>query len=389
MKIAINALNALAGAGVSGLINLLPEFERLDKENEYYVFISDRQKEIIDIIPAKFHKKVIKYLPQNPFVRVIWEQLVLPIYLFIYRIDILYSKANLTTVFAPCKIVLTIENSNPYSKLNLEWSKRDLLRNKLLKCLGWLSAKRSDKIIFVSDDSKRKIIQQLDLSQEKCWTIYHGLNSDFDIENSGNNSFDLRNNYLLTIGVILPHKNLQTLIQSFNILDKEYNYKGDLVIIGDIVNPYYFEKLSKLVNDLNLNRRVIFRGNVPYKEVKKYYKNADVFVLPSIEETFGMPLIEAMRMGIPIAASDCDLDEENRGKCFNPFKEICGDSILYFNPFDKQDMAKVINRIIIKKDTRNELIKKGLEKASAFPLEKTAMQLVNLFNSLDKCEHPK
>ena len=384
MRIAINVLNALAGAGISSFINLLPELKRLDKKNEYYVFVSNRQKELIDNIPSGFHKKVIKYLPQNPFIRVVWEQLVLPLYLFVNKIDILYSGANLTIIFAPCKIVLTIENSNPYSKLNLEWSKRDLLRNKLLKYLGWVSAKRADKIIFVSDDSKEKIVQQLGLLQNKCITIYHGFSNNSYIEKHNKNNLDSKENYLLTVGIILPHKNLRTLIQSFNILDKKYNYKGDLVIIGDIVNSYYFKKLYKLVNDLNLNRRIIFRGNVPYKEIKKHYKNADAFVFPSIEETFGMPLIEAMGMGVPIAASDCDLDEGNRGNCFNPFKEICGDSILYFNPFDKQDMAKVINRLLTEKDIRNELIRKGLEKAKTFPLEKGTIQRINLFNSLDK-----
>jgi len=136
MRIAINALNALAGAGISTLTNLFHQLEKLDKKNEYYVIVSNRQKELIDNIPSRFNKKFFKYVPCNPFIRVIWEQLFLPIYLYLNKIDILYSKANLTTIFAPCKIVLTIENSNPYSKLNLEWSKKELLRNKLLKYLG-------------------------------------------------------------------------------------------------------------------------------------------------------------------------------------------------------------------------------------------------------------
>jgi len=72
------------------------------------------------------------------------------------------------------------------------------------------------------------------------------------------------------------------------------------------------------------------------------------------------------------------------GKCFNPFKEICGNNALYFNPFDKQAIAKVVNRLLTEKDTRDELVRKGLKKVRTFSLEKTAMQLVNLFNSVGR-----
>src|SRR3990172_2106928 len=301
IKIAINTLSVQGGGGVSNFLNLIPSLSRIDNCNEYIVFISDRQREILDTIPDSFKTVTIHYIPPSPFLRVAWEQIVFPFYLLFYKIDILYTVGNMTTLLAPCRVVLLMDNPTPYSHLNNGWTKKELLRIKLIKYLGLLSAKRADKVRFVSDNSKRILVEELNLPVAKCETIYHGC--DINYNGAGNDFIEdvkLKNNYILTVAIPAPYKNLQQLIKAFDVLVKKYNYHGNLVIVGDLFYSNYVKILRLLVSELNLDERIIFTGKVEHKKIKYFYTHADLFVLPSIAETFGMPITEAMSCGVPV-----------------------------------------------------------------------------------------
>src|SRR3989338_2449143 len=158
MKIAFNALSAQTGAGVSTINSLLPEIARIDRKNQYIIFYAPRQYGFIDAILTQFEKIPVRYVPRNPFIRVLWEQFVFPWYLMRYKIDVLYSVGNITSILAPCKVALLMENANPYSMLALSWSVKERFRNTLLRLLGWLSAQRAAKIRFVSNNSQNLIV---------------------------------------------------------------------------------------------------------------------------------------------------------------------------------------------------------------------------------------
>ncbi len=153
MIIALNTLSARAGGGLSAFINLMPALAEIDKQNQYIVFYSSKNKEISDAIPERFIKVEINHMPSIQYIRVLWEQFIFPAYIFYYKIDVLYSVGNTTSILACCKVVLLIENSNPFSCANIGWTKKEIIRNRFLKYLGWLSAKRANKIRFVSENS--------------------------------------------------------------------------------------------------------------------------------------------------------------------------------------------------------------------------------------------
>ncbi|MDO8754777.1 MAG: glycosyltransferase, partial [Anaerolineales bacterium] len=128
-----------------------------------------------------------------------------------------------------------------------------------------------------------------------------------------------------------------------------------------------------------LLQRVRFEGEVPHRDVRSYFTHADVFVFPSIEETFGIPLLEAMGFDVPVVVSDCDLDSTYRGKCFNPFREICVNAAQYFNPFDPNSIAQCVHRILIDARLRVQLIAHGKERVKKYNLEHTTSALIRLF----------
>jgi len=392
MKIGINALSAQAGGGINDLVNLLPSIKKIDKQNNYIIFIEKTQNEIINIIPTDIKKVEINYLPSNPYLRApvrhIWEQFIFPFYIMIYKIDVLYSTGNVTSILAPCRIVLYITNANPYSLKYVKWPLKFKIINIVLKWLGLLSAKRADKVRFPSKNTMNLLSEHLNLPPNKCVVIYNGLNDNFknalldkDFESIH------QNRYVLSVGLVYTHKNYHRLLEAFKILVDKYHYNGDLLIIGNYFDDNYFKYLNNLVNSLSLQERVFFKGKVLNMDLIGYYKFADVFVIPSISESFGIPLIEAMTIGTPIVASDCEMEDKYRGICFNPFREICGNAASYCNPFDPQDITESIYKVISDTTYRNQLVSNGKLRSKQFSVIDTARGICGLLENFAGKHH--
>ena len=164
------------------------------------------------------------------------------------------------------------------------------------------------------------------------------------------------------------------------MVDK-YHYNGDLLIIGDYFYDNYYKYLNNLVRSLSLQERVFFKGKVLNMDLIGYYKFADVFVLPSISESFGIPLIEAMTIGTPIVASDCEMEDGYRGICFNPFREICGNAASYCNPFDPQDITESIYKVISDKNYRDQLVSNGKLRSKHFNVINTVQGICGLLEN--------
>ncbi len=340
MNIALNALSARAGAGISVFQILMKALDQIDKKNKYYIFVSSEQKYIINFVPDSFVKIILQNCPSNPYLRVLYEQIVLPFYIYLNSIDILYSVGNVTSLFAPCKVVLFIENTNPFSKIIFKWSFKEKIRNKLLFCLGWFSSKKASKVRFCSERSKKIIKKIYNIPDKKCFLLRHGLDFEkFKVNNIKKYSF----NYILTVAIVSPHKNIEVLIKAFAFIKSKELYDGKLIIVGNTnCYPDYYQYLLSIVKSIKIDKDVIFQGVVSYAEIFDFYSNADCFVIPSLEETFGLPLIESLYFNIPTIASD----GMKYNDLFIPFNEIAKDYAIYFDPYSEHDLAyKIINAI--------------------------------------------
>jgi len=373
VNIAFNTLSAKAGAGISVFQSLLPVLAEVDQKNQYYVFTGKYQHEIIKAIPESFNKIILNNVPSNPYKRVLWEQLRYPFLLKKYKIDLLYSVGNITTIFAPCKILLFIENPNPFTKVVKKWSFKERIRNHFLFYLGWLSSKRAKRIRFCSKRSMEIIRKIYKIPEEKCFVLPHGIN--FDNFNVKENILN-QDRYILTVSVVAPHKNLEVLIRAFGILKKKNIYNGKLYIVGDF-EPYrfYYLELKDIIKTLKLDNEVVFTGKVKYQEIQTYYQHAEIFVFPSLEETFGIPLIEALYNNLPVIASDGSLYHD----LFIPFNEIAEDKVTYFDPLSPEDLALKIEQLLINKEKR-EFTRQFVE--GKYNIKKIAEELAKEFNKL-------
>jgi glycosyltransferase involved in cell wall biosynthesis len=178
--------------------------------------------------------------------------------------------------------------------------------------------------------------------------------------------YKLRPGYIYSGGGLETRKNIEGLIRTYAMLlnsnkkNKQIENFPQLVISGKLMPelaPLVMDAKS-LLKELNLTKQIKLLDLVPQKDLPTLYKNAVMFVFPSLYEGFGLPILEAMNVGTPVAASKR-----------TSLPEIGRDAVLYFDPEDMQDMAMVMKNILQNKDLRDELSRRGKERAKTFNWE--------------------
>lgn len=378
MRIAISALSARVSSGLTFFHNFLPALAAQDTANDYCVILGAWQTALSEEVPVRFEKRVVGNVTESFIARVLWEQFVLPFYLRKWKIDVLYSSGNITSLFAGCATVLVITNSNPFSSLPIEWTVPQKVKHRLVRLVSILSAKRASRVVFLSENSREVMCRKFSLPRHKTKVVSYGW-TPFTAQADG--QFPPYPEYVLTVSVLLPHKNIAVLMEAFDLLVAEQQFPGFLLVVGAILSRPYYERLLQLRGTLAHGERIIFMGTVSQEELVALYKRARLFVFPSLEETFGLPLVEAMGCGIPVAAADCRLAEES-GDYFNPFREMCGEAVEYFNPFDTESMCASMQRVLGDEQYRGQLVVRGLERVRRFSWEWTARQTLAVFEEL-------
>lgn len=374
MRIAINALSAVTGGGVVYLRNLLENLKRVDAgQNQYIIFVrSSHQKVLVGSGYENF--KIIAVNIRRTWTRFLYEQLIMPLTLARLKVDLLYSPAEVTTLLAPCKTVLGIQNFTPYYRSGRGYGLTGNLRLKVLRWLAKLSAKRSKKIIFVSLGSQRYIANALAIDSNKATTIYHGIDFEkFAVSATDKTTLALMlsDGYILCVSEIVPNKNCETLIEAYARLDSQLVAQHHLVIVGKISSKSYYKRLLDLVSQYKIEGKVVFTGEIAPDSMPLVYQKASLFVLPSRLETFGMPLIEAMAAGVPIIASNAPA-----------IPEITGDAALLFNPNDPVQLANLMTKLLCDKGLRELLVSKGRSRARQFSWEKCARETLAVFEEI-------
>ena len=231
---------------------------------------------------------------------------------------------------------------------------------------------RADHFITVSESSKRDIIEYFSVSDEKISVVYNGFEIDY-VEmklESGVEESDIciDGDYILSVGTLNPNKNYIGLLKAYKIiLDRGYDIR--LVIVGRM--GWKSEEIFNLIEDAGLTDRVIILTDVSDRELKMLYRNAHLFVFPSFYEGFGIPPLEASAYNIPVVCSGV-----------SSLPEVMGDSALYFDPYEPEDMADKVIMVIEDTSLRKRLIGLGRENLKRFSWKKTASSLASLFRTI-------
>jgi glycosyltransferase involved in cell wall biosynthesis len=220
------------------------------------------------------------------------------------------------------------------------------------------AARRADLVITVSEHARRQIVERLAIPADRVAAIPHGLDPTRFTPEPGERDGDiaLPERFVLYPANLWPHKNHERLLRAFARAGVD-----DLHLV--LTGQTYGRPLPGLAGP-----RVVHLGHLPHSEVPALYRRATALVFPSLFEGFGMPLVEAMASGCPVAASA-------RGA----IAETCGDAALLFDPEDEEAIAGAMRRIVEDEDLRGRLRADGLLRASSFGWDDVAARHVEVY----------
>lgn len=247
------------------------------------------------------------------------------------------------------------------------------------KVKSWLARARANRIVTVSHDARAQLAAIFGLREAGIAVISEGPDPVFRPLASIPEKEALLARHRLPAGVplvlyvggISPHKNLDGLLRA---MSKIRARSWHLVLVGDFAGDSFlgcYREVAALAESLELADRVTFTGFVSDAELVLLYNLATALVLPSLSEGFGLPVIEAMACGLPVAASRR-----------NSLPEIIGEAGLLFDPQSPPDMAEKISRLLDDEPLRNELRAKGLKRAENFSWQAGARTLAGIFQEV-------
>lgn len=230
-----------------------------------------------------------------------------------------------------------------------------LLTHTYFKFIFWFVSKRADRIITVSENTKKDLLRFFNINEEKIKVIPLGAGNEFVHKDT--NEIDYlfekyqipRNKKIfLYVGNLLPHKNLNRLLEGFSQMNGKENCT--LVLVGKAFDG---RSVGTREKDLGIENLVIHAGMVSQEDLVNFYNLADLFILPSLYEGFGLPVLEALSCGTPVACSNT-----------SSLPEVGGNVSRYFDPKDPSSIAKVLEESMNLKGTNDAEIKAWVEKFS-------------------------
>lgn len=334
--------------------HILKRLKSLAPKLDFHLY--HRDELLSDLPPADKHWQYHRVGPTRG-----WLTIGLPFSLLTSRAkyDAFWSPAHYTPTYIGSPSVVTIHD------LAYEYFPELFLPSDLYKLKNWTrrAVKNAKKIIAVSHATKDDLVKLYGTDPGKITVIHNGYDSDIfntktKIESSHLDTFNLVPfNYLLFLGTIQPRKNAIKLVQAFRLL-KEKGYKGKLVLAGNI--GWMAEETLQVIKSSPDHQDIVMTGYVSDATRLALYRNCDVYVLPSLYEGFGVPAIEAMACGAPVAVSNN-----------SSLPEVVGDAGMLFNEHDPASICQAI--LDLKKD-RNAWVKKSLSRAKYFSWDKCAKE---------------
>ncbi len=230
-----------------------------------------------------------------------------------------------------------------------------------------LAARRADHIFTVSKYSKRQIVDHLGVGAERITVVYNGIGAHIFREDREaaraniNREFGFTGPYILFVGNLKANKNVQGLLQAFAIAQQRGKVPHGLLVVGD--DAAGRQSAMDLIRSLKLEDKVVLVPQVGHQQVRSVYSGADLTVLPSFEEGFGLPVVESMACGTPVACSRSA-----------SLPEIGGEAAEYFDPHDPESIAAAVEKVLLSSDRWCELQTLGLQRAQSFTREDFAQR---------------
>lgn len=365
-----NEANVQEKVGVSVYtLKLLEYFQKKANKNlKFVIFLRNKPAGDLPKSTDSFTYQIVKG-------KRLWSQFYLPLALYKNRfsknkIDVFFSPAHYSPRFCPIPLVVTVHD------LSYFYYPDEFLKKDLYQLTRWTkkSVDEAKKIIAVSKTTKKDIVKFYHIPEEKIKLVYNGYEKQIGKGTSEVKEIKKwqleKNKYVLYVGTIQPRKNILTLIRAFERYNRQFP-EFKLVIAGK--KGWLYEDIFEEVKQRGLNKKVVFTGYLPGEEINWLYQNAFCFVLPSLYEGFGIPLLEAMSFNCPVISSFT-----------SSLPEVGDEACLYFDPKNETDLFEKLISLKGNVNLRRELIEKGKKRVKLFSWNKCTDQTLEIIMNYDK-----
>lgn len=328
---------------------------RMHPETTFIVYLDRKTKTSLPY-PANIQFKTINLPTRHPLLWLIWFELLLPIHLYLDKVDVFYSGDGFLSLLTQKPQVLVTHDLAfchypehiPFFHL---WYHRRFIKR---------FHKKAKDIIAVSHATKEDIIKQFGVHRNKITVAYNAVNhgvtksEDFISDDVFTLVHD-GNPYFFSIGAIHPRKNIKRICEAFSFCKKKYSLPHKLVIAGR-----FAWKSSRIKKEMESTPGVVFIGSINDAEKSYLYQHATALLYISLFEGFGIPILEAMRAGCPVVTSST-----------SSMPEVAGNAAILADPLDIQSISDAIYRMT-NPEEREFFIRLGSERVQEFAWENTA-----------------
>ena len=367
MRIAIDA-RKLRDYGIGTYVrNLLRHLSRLDHTTEYVLLCREEDCDVSATLGENF-RAVLESSPAYS----VREQLRIPLDLRRESADLFHAPHYVLPPLTPCRSVVTIHDC-----IHLRFPQ--YLPNRIGYAYArgslWAATHQADRVLTVSEASKRDILRYFRVPEPKIDVIYNAIDERFNEPPAADEiervkeRYQLNDPFVLYAGNIKPHKNLERLIEAFHLFRRRGFEHVKLLIIGDEISKY--ATLRRAVHRLKLHKHVRFFGFVPDQTLAVLYRLAAVFVFPSLYEGFGLPPLEAMASGAPVITSNV-----------SSLPEVVGDAAVLIDPYDPEAIADAMRAGADRRGAADGLRERGLVRARHFSWERSIGRVREIYQEV-------
>ena len=350
-------------------VNMLQNLAKIDKKTHYTIIVNNDYVDFIDqdnftILPTqikpyrfKEHWAIHRLLAKNKF-------------------DLFHSLQYIPPFGFKCPLVMTIYDTMHMDNCFWKGSFFKNMAGKYARLMARYSMQKADSVITISKYSAKQIEQTFQYPADKIFPIYLGVDYSYSRRNHevdfkySVNKWNIPSPYLLCVGNMKQYKNVNALISAFAELVKS-GYTQHVLVLAGKADESDIKLRQEQVNALSIENKVIFLRGLNNSDLKSILGGSSIFIFPSREEGFGLPLLEAMSAGVPCIASNIEV-----------LKEIAGDAPLYFDLSSKTELKEKVLQLILSEQLRNELSAKGLQRAENFTWKNTAKQTLAVYNKI-------
>jgi len=358
-------------------LELIRNLQSIDKENEYLIFV----KPDVD-------DSIIKETPNFKIVRLkggfypCWEQFSLPRAAKKAGCELLHCTSNTAPIFTSIPLVVTLHDiiyleSSYFKILKGTGTLYQKFGNLYRKMFVPKIVRMSKKIITVSHFEKNRIGQFFGIGgDDRLTAVYNGVSEHFKpITNNTElhrvkTKYHLPEHFFFFLGNTDPKKNTKGTLKAYSDFIKQTGADHKLVMLD-----YDLSELEKLLDDIGdkeLLNRIVLTGYVINTDLPAIYTLCDVFLYPSLRESFGIPMLEAMSCGVPVITSNT-----------SSMPEIAGDAAMIIDPFKPEQITDALIQITKNQSLKKQLIERGLQQSAKFSWKAMAKDVLGIYKEID------